>query len=170
MTPLVALALSIGALGGIATALFLKANWFIWAGFIAWACFFHSGGDTEALKKTIIGNLWGIFCALIAAFLLFSSLGTSLGGAAAPVIVGLTVFIMVIGAHFKPFSTIPAAVYGYASTFAAILMSATAVATENLVIVGIEGNPVIKVAVSMIVGALFGIASAKLAGALTKKA
>jgi hypothetical protein len=38
------------------------------------------------------------------------------------------------------------------------------------VIVGIEGNPVIKVAVSMIVGALFGIASAKLAGALTKKA
>lgn len=170
MTPLVALALSIGVLGGIATALYLKVGLAIWAGFIAWACFFHSGGDGEALKKTIIGNLWGIFCALLAAAMLFSSLGASLGGAAAPVIVGLTVFIMVIGAHFKPFSTIPAAVYGYASTFAAILMSATAVVMENLMIVGIEGNPVIKVALSMIIGALFGLASAKLAAALTKKA
>ena len=170
MTPLVALALSIGVLGGIATALYLKVGLAIWAGFIAWACFFHSGGDGEALKKTIIGNLWGIFCALLAAAMLFSSFGASLGGAAAPVIVGLTVAIMVLGAHFKPFSTIPAAVYGYASTFAAILMSATAVVMENLMIVGIEGNPVIKVALSMIVGALFGIASAKLAAALTKKA
>ena len=70
MTPLVALALSIGALGGVATAIYLKTGLAIWAGFIAWACFFHSGGDSEALKKTIIGNLFGIFCAAIAAALL----------------------------------------------------------------------------------------------------
>src|SRR4030095_2053018 len=101
MTPLVALALSIGVLGGVATALFLKAGWFIWAGFIAWACFFHTGGDTEALKKTIIGNLCGISCAAVAPLLLFSSVGASLGGAAAPVLVGVTVFLMVMGAHLK---------------------------------------------------------------------
>ena len=123
MTPLVALALSIGALGGIATAIYLKTGLAIWAGFIAWACFFHSGGDSEALKKTIIGNLFGIFCAAVAAVLLLGSVGASLGGAAAPVIVGVTVFVMVLGAHLKPFSTIPASVYGYAATFAAILMA-----------------------------------------------
>ena len=170
MTPLVALALSIGLLGGIATALYLKVGLAIWAGFIAWACFFHSGGDTEALKKTIIGNLFGIFMAAIAAVLLLGSVGASRGGAAAPVIVGVTVFLMVLGAHLKPFSTIPASVYGYAATFAAILMAAQAVVVGDLMVVGIAGNPVIKVAISMVVGALFGIASAKLAGALTKKA
>jgi hypothetical protein len=170
MTPLVALALSIGVLGGVATALYLKVGWALWAGFIAWACFFHSGGDTEALKKTIIGNLFGVFCAAVAALLLFSSVGAALGGLAAPVIVGVTVFLMVMGAHLKPFSTIPASVYGYASTFAAILMSAQAVVVGDLLVVGIAGNPALKVAVSMVVGALFGLASAKLAGALTKKA
>ena len=170
MTPLVALALSIGALGGIATAIYLKTGMAIWAGFIAWACFFHSGGDGEALKKTILGNLFGIFCAAVAAVLLLGSVGASLGGAAAPVIVGVTVFGMVMGAHLKPFSTIPASVYGYAATFAAILMAAQAVVVGDLMVVGITGNPVLRVAISMIVGALFGIASAKLAGALTKKA
>jgi len=170
MTPLVALALSIGALGGIATAIYLKTGMAIWAGFIAWACFFHSGGDGEALKKTILGNLFGIFCAAVAAVLLLGSVGASLGGAAAPVIVGVTVFGMVMGAHLKPFSTIPASVYGYAATFAAILMAAQAVVVGDLMVVGIAGNPVLRVAISMVVGALFGIASAKLAGALTKKA
>jgi hypothetical protein len=170
MTPLVALAVSIGLLGGVATAIYLKTGLAIWAGFIAWGCFFQSGGDTEALKKTIIGNLFGIFWAAVAAALLLSSVGASLGGAAAPVLVGVTLFLMVLGAHVKAFSTVPAGVYGYAATFAAILMAAQAVVIGDLMVVGIAGNPVIKVAISMVVGALFGIASAKLAGALTKKA
>ena len=94
MSQLVALSISIGLLGGIATFIYLKLGLAIWAGFIAWACFFHSGGDGEALKKTILGNLFGIFCAAVAAVLLLGSVGASLGGAAAPVIVGVTVFGM----------------------------------------------------------------------------
>lgn len=167
MTPLVALALSIGVLGGIATALYMKVGLAIWAGFIAWACFFHIGGDTEALKKTILGNLWGIFCAAVAAFIL---LNTSLGAIGPAVVVGFTVFIMVLGAHLKPFSTIPAAVYGYAATFAFLLQTAEAMVIGKLVAVDITGNPILVVAISMVLGALFGLASAKLAGALTKKA
>ena len=167
MTPLVALALSIGVLGGIATALYLKIGLAIWAGFIAWACFFHTGGDTEALKKTIIGNLFGIVCAAVAAFLL---LNTNLGAAGPAVIVGITVFLMVMGAHLKPFSTVPASVYGYAATFAYLLQTAEAMVIGKLVAIDITGNPILVVAISMVLGALFGLASAKLAGALTKKA
>ena len=170
MTSLVALALSIGVLGGIATALYLKVGLAIWAGFIAWACFFHTGGDFEALKKTIVGNLFGIFCAAVAEGLLLSSMGAMLGAAAAPVIVGITVFGMVMGAHIKAFSTIPASVYGYAATFALILQSVQAIAIGDLMVIGITGNPVAKVAISMVLGALFGLVSAKVAGALTKKA
>ena len=167
MTPLVALALSIGVLGGIATALYMKVGLAIWAGFIAWACFFHTGGDAEALKKTIIGNLFGIFCAAVAAWLLLS---TNLGAAGPAVIVGVTVFLMVLAAHLKPFSTVPASVYGYAATFAYLLQTAEAMVIGKLVAVDLTGNPILVVAVSMVLGALFGLASAKLAGALTKKA
>lgn len=168
MTPLVALALSIGALGGIATALYMKVGLAIWAGFIAWACFFHTGGDTEALKKTIIGNLFGIFCAAVAAWAILTL--TTLGAAGPAIVVGITVFLMVLGAHLKPFSTIPASVYGYAATFAYLLQTANAMVIGNLMIVSITGNPILVVAISMVLGAVFGLASAKLAGALTKKA
>ena len=167
MTPLVALALSIGVLGGIATALYLKVGLAIWAGFIAWACFFHTGGDTEALKKTIIGNLFGIFMAAVAAMLL---LNTNLGAAGPAVIVGVTVFLMVLAAHLKPFSTVPASVYGYAATFAYLLQTAEAMVIGKLVAIDVRGNPILVVAISMVLGALFGLASAKVAGALTKKA
>ena len=40
MSSLVALAVSIGVLGGVATVLYLKVGLLIWAGFIAWACSF----------------------------------------------------------------------------------------------------------------------------------
>jgi hypothetical protein len=166
MTPLVALAVSIGLLGGVATALYLKVGLAIWAAFLAWACFFHTGGDTEALKKTIIGNLFGIVCAAVAAGLILS---TNLGAAGPPVIVGVTVFFMVLAAHLKPFATIPASVYGYAATFAFLLQTTDAMVRGKLVAVD-RGNPILVVAVSMVLGALFGWASAKLAAALTKKA
>jgi hypothetical protein len=163
MTPLVALALSIGILGGIATALYLKIGLAVWAGFIAWACFFHCGGDTEALKKTIIGNLFGIACAAVGAVLILNGLHPAIA-------VGLTVFVMVLAAHVKAFSTIPASVYGYAATFAYLLQTTEAMVMGKLVIVDIQGNPLIVVALSMILGAIFGLISAKVAAALTKKA
>src|SRR6476661_9595862 len=72
MSQLVALSVSIGLLGGIATFLYLKLGLLIWAGFIAWACFFHSGGDTNALKNTIVGNAFGAVIAWIAALIILS--------------------------------------------------------------------------------------------------
>ena len=60
MSQLVALAVSIGLLGGVATILYLKVGLLIWAGFLAWACFFHSGGNNAALQSTIICNIFGL--------------------------------------------------------------------------------------------------------------
>ena len=55
-----ALSLSIGVLGAIwAFIAFvdpLSSFLLVWAGFIAWGCFFHTGGDNKALVKTIVGN------------------------------------------------------------------------------------------------------------------
>lgn len=171
MTPLVALSLSIGLLGGIATVLYLHLGLAIWAGFIAWACFFHSGADTNALKQTIIGNIFGALCAWLAALIILGVPGADRLGLPvwAGIVVGLTVFVMCIAAHLKALSNIPASVYGYAATFAYLLLTAAAMVVAELTAVDFKRNALLFVILSMVLGALFGFASKKLGDALTKK-
>jgi hypothetical protein len=166
-----ALAVSIGVLGAVATFLYLTVGLAIWAGFIAWACFFHSGGDEKALQHTIAGNVFGAVCAWIAAMLILKvplaeSLGLPLW---ASLVVGLTVLVMVLSSQLPMLSVIPASVYGYASLFAYLLQTAEAMTVGRLVIIDFKGNPLLVVIISMVLGALFGWASAKLAGTLTAK-
>jgi hypothetical protein len=170
MSQLVALSVSIGLLGGIATILYLKLGLLIWAGFIAWACFFHSGGDANALQKTILGNAFGAFCAWVAALIILSiPLADKLSLPVwAGIVVGLTVLVLCLGAHIKAFSVIPAGVYGYAAVFAFLLQTADAMTKEKLMSVGLA-NALIIVIVSMVIGAIFGLVSGKVGAALTAK-
>jgi hypothetical protein len=172
MSQLVALSISIGLLGGIATFIYLKLGLAIWAGFIAWACFFHCGGDSNALKQTIVGNIFGALCAWIAAFIILSfPLGDRLGLPLwAGIVVGITVFIMCIAAHIKALAVIPASVYGYAATFAYLLLTAQAMVIAEMTAVDFKRNAFLFIVISMVLGALFGMASAKLGAALAKKA
>jgi hypothetical protein len=169
MPQLVALSLSIGILGGIATFVFLKfmTSYLIWAAFIAWACFFHTGGNTDALKKTIICNIFGAVCAWVAALLLVTVAPP--GPVSAAVVVGVTVMVMCLGAHLPALATIPASFYGYASVFAFLLGNAATNLTKEALTAASPANALVAVTASMFVGALFGLASGKLAGALTKK-
>jgi Protein of unknown function (DUF1097) len=169
---LVALSISIGLLGGIATFIYLKLGLAIWAGFIAWACFFHCGGDSNALKQTIVGNIFGAICAWVAALIILTvPLGDSLGLPLwAGIVVGITVFIMCIAAHIKALAVIPASVYGYAATFAYLLLTAQAMVIAEMTAVDFKRNAFLFVVISMALGALFGMASAKLGAALAKKA
>jgi len=171
MSALVALAVSIGVLGAVATFLYLTFGLAIWAGFIAWACFFHSGGDEKALTRTIAGNLFGAACAWVAAMLILKlpmadSLGLPLW---ASIVVGVTVLVMVLASQVPALSVIPASVYGYAALFAYLLQTAEAMVVGKLLGFDVRSNPFLVVALSMVLGALFGWASAKLAGTLTAK-
>ncbi len=171
MSQLVALSVSIGLLGGIATILYLNLGLLIWAGFIAWACFFHSGGDGNALRNTIVGNAFGAFCAWVAALIILHfPLADSLTLPVwAGIVVGLTVMAMCLAAHIKAFSVIPASVYGYAATFAYLLQTADTMTKDKLMSASMA-NALLVVIISMAIGALFGFASGKLGGALAAKA
>lgn len=169
MSQLVSLSVSIGVLGGIATFLFLNAGLLIWAAFVAWACFFHSGGDTNGLRNTIVGNVFGAFCAWVAAVILLSvPLGDTLGLPLwAAIVVGVTVLGMCLAAHIKALSVIPASVYGYASTFAFLLQTAGMLNKDKLMSASLQ-NGLVVVALSMVIGALFGFASGKVGALLAK--
>lgn len=182
MPQLLALSLSIAVLGAIWAFLALgplAQFLLVWAGFVAWGCFFHSGGDEAALKKTIVGNAYGVVVAWITLLIVVNVSIAPLGAVWPAIVVGVTVFFLVIVASTDLLSVVPANVYGYAATVGYSLHQPSAAgATEgemgtgplqNLISVNFE-NPLILLIVSMVIGALFGYASGKLAGAVTKKA
>ena len=171
MSSLVALSVSIGILGGIATILYLNVGLLIWAGFLAWACYFHAGGNDAALKNTIVCNAFGSFCAWVAALLILSvPLAESLTLPVwAGIVVGLTVMGMCLAAHVPALSAIPASVYGYAATFAYLLQTPNALTQENLMSASMA-NAFLLIVISMALGAVFGMVSGKVGAALTAKA
>jgi len=173
MSQLTALSLSIALLGGVWTFLALgplAGLVLVWAGFIAWGCYFHTGGDDAALKKTIVGTVYGAVIAGIALLLVVNNPVGLPGAIAAPVYVAVTVFFLVIVASVSLLSTVPANVYGYAGVVAYSLCTPTANGVGPLASLTSPSlaNPVLLLAVSYVVGAVFGMASGKLAGALGK--
>ena len=164
-----ALAISVGVLGGIATWLFLGplgGMLAIWAAFIAWGCFFHCGGSESGLQSAILGNIAG---AIIAGITLWVATQTGLGDKIglplwAGICVGVGVAAMGLLANVEIFAAIPAQVYGFASVVALTLLGNGA---GNLSAPAMA-NPVVVIILSMIVGAIFGWVSEKVAGMLAK--
>jgi len=163
-----ALAVSIGLLGGVATYLYLSdfLGWGlqIWAAFIAWASFFHCGGKVQGFTSSILANLWGVLWGALT-LIAFSNLDF---GLATPIWAGICVAVgvglMILGSKIPIFSAIPATVYGYAATVAfALLTNAVAALVEPTL-----ANPAVVIAISMFGGAIFGLISEALAGALAK--
>ena len=167
MSKLLALALSIAVLGGVWAFLALgplAGMVLVWVGFIAWGCYFHTGGDVAALQKTIVGMVYGAVIAGIAlALVVINPLGLP-PAVAAPIYIAVTVFFLVIVAGINLLSVVPANVYGYAATAGFALSTNTA---ANYGAMNFS-NPTLIVALSVVLGALFGMLSGKLAGILGK--
>ena len=161
MDIITALAVSIGLLGAVATYLFLTVGVIqIWIGFIGWASFYHCGGGVDGLRKSVLANLWGVVMAYIA-LLLITQVNPGLPGPLWPsIVVGVTAAILVLGAKIEAFSIIPATVYGYASTAGYGLLSGASLTTLT------AANPLICVALSLVIGGMFGIVSERFVGML----
>ena len=173
MTPLVALSFSIAILGAIWAFLALgplAGFVLVWAGFISWGCYFGSG---KALAKTIAGTAYGAVIGWIALLIIVNVPMPALGTVWPAVVVGATVFFLVIVASIDMLSVVPANVYGFAAVVAYSLHQASAAPStgplQNLTAVSFA-NPLILLIASMVLGALFGYASGQLAEALTRKA
>lgn len=159
-----ALAISIGALAFVATWLCLGtgAGLQVWALFIGWGSFYHCGGKTEGLIKSVTNHIWGIVVAALALILVGSVAGSVVITSA---LVGLSVVVLVLGAHLPALSTIPAAVYGYAATAGFALLSGVAIGEAGAML-----KAAALVAASMVIGNLFGWVSEMLAGKMVKAA
>jgi hypothetical protein len=125
----------------------------VWAGIMAWGCFFAAGGKMGGLTKTIAANLSGVLWAYLALA------GAARFGGGVPVLsamVGIAALIMVLQAKISILSFIPGAFIG----------AATAVS----VVVGAKGafdTPWTKTIIALVAGAVLGYLSEMLAGAMT---
>lgn len=168
MNLVTALAIVIGAMGGLATYVYLGPGAAyglpIWATFIAWASYFHCGGNEAALRNSILANLWGAALAT-AALVLVTKVSLGALPVTAGVWVGVTVAVMILGAHTPLFGAIPAAVYGYASTAGFALMANK---LDTLTTGGLGTNPFLTIAAAMVIGNILGWLSGHIAGALSK--
>jgi len=167
MSKLTALAISIAVLGGVWAFLALgplAGMVLVWAGFIAWGCYFHTGGDSAALQKTIAGMIYGAIIAGIALALVVNNPLGLPDAFAAAIYIAITVFFLVIVANFSLLSVVPANVYGYAATAGYALSTETA---GNYAAMDFT-NPVLLVALSTILGAIFAMVSGKVAAAIGK--
>lgn len=162
MSPLLALAASVGVLAVVATWMFgldplVTAKLQVWQAFIAWGCHYHSGGKAAGTRNTIACMSFGSVVGM-AAVLLAGQLGT-LGSFAAPVAVGLGATVIVLASTIPILATIPASVYGFASIAGLILLGSGMTPQTALV----------PTLLSIVIGAAFGYASEAVAGALTAK-
>ena len=164
MPMLTALALSIGVLGGIATWLFVGPlavlGLQIWAAFVGWAAFYHSGGKTASLRTNIPAHIWGAFMGWLALYGIALSSGALGVPVAAGICVAITVAIMVFGANVHALAQIPSAVYGYACVAAYGLLAGK---LGMLASASIVDNPLINIVISIVVGSLFGWLSERIA-------
>ncbi len=178
MSQLTALALVAGVVGGIATAVSLsdpgiESGLLIWAIFIGLACFFHSGGDNNALKNTIVGNVFGCVVATGVAVVILSlpDLTETLGLPIwAGIVVGVGCVVAVLAANVPTFASIPATVYGFAATFAFLLLKPDALSIANLTLPSLKDNALISVAVSLVIGAVLGYVTGKITAMIVKPA
>jgi hypothetical protein len=157
MDVLVALAISIGILiaGWTYVAGLPAVALPVWAGIVAWGCFFAAGGKTAGLSKTIASNLAGVFWAFLALQVFTRSGG---GLALLSILVGVAALFMVLQSKISALSFIPGAFLG----------AATAVS----VVVGAEGkfqNPWIRTVIALVAGAVLGYLSELLAGSMSRR-
>jgi hypothetical protein len=82
----------------------------------------------------------------------------------AGICVAIGVGLMILGCKIPIFSAIPATVYGYAATVAFALLTNSVAGLVDPTLT----NPAVVIAISMLGGAIFGLISEALAGALAK--
>ena len=166
-----AMAISLGVFGSLSTYLFAAygGSLSLWAAFVAWACFFHSGGGVSAAKLTFASSIFG--CVLGWATMLAmtgSSFGASLGmplwGA---ICVAVSAPIAVLAARIQILSAVPITMSALACVSAFVLLKGSdmqdAVGSVNMLSVSIDHNALINIMLSMLIGLGFGLATERLA-------
>jgi hypothetical protein len=138
---------------------------FVWAAFIGWASYDHSGGTAQAAMRSSAALILGVIMAWLVALIVAAHLLPLNTTASTAIVAGIASFLIVMASRAPLLSVVPATFYGFASTFAYLSLSAGAFTFGTLTSFG-WSNAIFSVPVSLLIGTGIGIVHGRLATAL----
>jgi Protein of unknown function (DUF1097) len=137
---------------------------FVWAAFIGWASYDHSGATLRAAIRSSAALVFGVIMAWLVAVVVAADLLPANAAVSTAIVAGTASFLIVMASRTALLSVVPATFYGFASTFAYLSLSSGAFTVGMLTSFG-WGNAVLSVPVSLLIGTGLGIVHARLANA-----
>ena len=166
LSPLAAAAAAAGIVAAAAVLAFSHTpSLFVWASFIGWASYDHSGANLQSLFRSSAALVFGVVMAWCVAAVVAA--GTLPLGSALPAAVSAAVasFAIVLASATPLLSVVPATFYGFASTFAYVSLAPGASSIEALTRPDAL-NVLVTLPVSLLIGSALGVAHGWLAKTL----
>jgi Protein of unknown function (DUF1097) len=139
----------------------------LWAAFIGWASYDNNGADHGAVVESSTSMLFGVamaWCVAIVVAEEWLPWSASISGAVAA---GTASVLIVVASAVRLFSRVPAAFYGFASTFAFLTLVPDASDSHQLIHFGWD-NGAIAVSSSLLIGTGLGVVHGQLARQLAR--
>jgi hypothetical protein len=138
---------------------------FVWAAFIGWASYDHSGATPKAALRSSAALVFGVVMAWAVAIVVAAGTFPLSAPLAMAITAGIASFMIILASARPILSIVPATFYGFASTFAYLSL-----APEAFTINAMTGlnwkNAVVVVPISLLIGTGLGIAQGWLARVL----
>ena len=141
---------------------------FVWAAFIGWASYDHSGATPRAALRSSAALVFGVVMAWVVAIVVAAGILPLNGSLATAVTAGIASFLIVLASAGPLLSIVPATFYGFASTFAYLSLVPEAFTTKAMMGLNWK-NALVAVPLSLLIGTALGIAQGWLGSALAAR-
>jgi hypothetical protein len=137
----------------------------VWAAFIGWASYDHSGATLRAAPRSSAGLVFGVVMAWAVAIVVGARLLPLSAPLATAITAGIASFLIVLASAGPIVSVVPATFYGFASMFAYLSLVPGAFTISAMT--GLSWtNAIVVVPLSLLIGTGLGIAQGWLAKVL----
>jgi Protein of unknown function (DUF1097) len=138
---------------------------FVWAAFVGWASYDHSGATAQAALRSSAALVFGVVMAWAVAIVVATGTLPLSASLATAVAAGIASFLIVLASARPVLSVVPATFYGFASTLAYLSLSPGAFRIGALTSLGWK-NAIVVVPVSLLIGTGLGVVHGWLAKVL----
>jgi hypothetical protein len=124
LSSLAATALAAAIIAAVSVLSFAQLpSLFVWAAFIGWASYDHSGATSQAALRSTAALIFGVVMAWLVAVLVTARLLPLNMSLATALIAGIASFLIVMASRIRSLSVVPATFYGFAAAFACLSLS-----------------------------------------------
>ncbi len=137
----------------------------VWAAFVGWASYDHSGATGQAALRSSSALVFGVVMAWAVALVVAARILPLSAPLSTAIAAGAASFFIVLASSNPILSVVPATFYGFASTFAYLSLAPQAFTVSALTAMSWM-NAIVVVSVSLLIGTALGIAQGRLASVL----